>query len=367
MFFAKHDFDDTTKKQFEKTWDENVGGSRAVLLYAREINELVLKQIDSPKWTIKHTAALTIADVVTSTTSTTSPTIPAETSALIWPALEKALALKTFAGKEIVLASFIKFIKASTAFLDAESGIAAQTKKIAIREAKRNNDIYRPFAFAELGKYAEARTDVDMWDEIHNIIVPILEDLGSEDHMDTSTSTSAADPKKKDGASKRGESTESATISAGVEALFRGINIKHLDPSPFIHLSRLLEAITPLLKSPLTTITTRAVLYERLKVLFDGLRKRTPAPDENNYSICAGFFEVLELASGAGSEGIRVKRAEAAEVIVEAWKGGVFGVREEGTGELRSSIEKNVSEALEGERNESVKVVLGRVKKLLGE
>ncbi|KAB8302005.1 hypothetical protein EYC80_005458 [Monilinia laxa] len=367
VFFAKHDFDDATKKQFEKTWDENVGGSRAVLLYAREINELVLKHIDSPKWTIKHTAALTIADVVTSTTSTTSPTIPAETSALIWPALEKALALKTFAGKEIVLASFIKFIKASTAFLDAESSIAAQTKKIAIREAKRNNDIYRPFAFAELGKYAEARTDLDMWDEIHSIIVPILEDLSSEDHMDTSTSTSAADSKKKDGVSKGGESTESATITAGVEALFRGINIKQLDSSPLTHLSKLLEAITPLLKSPLTTITTRAVLYERIKVLFDGLRKRTSAQKENNYSICAGFFEVLELASGAGSEGIRVKRGEAAEVIVEAWKGGVFGMWEEERGELRNSIEKKLSEALEGERNESVKVVLGRVKKLLSE
>ncbi|RAL63098.1 hypothetical protein DID88_004182 [Monilinia fructigena] len=297
VFFAKHDFDDATKKQFEKTWDENYS------------NISIL-----PNGLSKHTAALTIADVVTSTTSTTSPMIPAETSALIWPALEKALALKTFAGKEIVLASFIKFMKASTAFLDAESSIAVQTKKIAIREAKRNNDIYRPFAFAELGKYAQARTDVDMWDEIHSIIVPILEDLSSEDHMDTSTSTSAADSKKKDGVSKGGESTESATITAGVEALFLGINIKHLDPSPLTYLPKLLEAITPLLKSPLTTITTRAVLYELY------------VPD---------FFEVLELASGAGSEGIRIKRGEAAEVIVEAWKGGVFGMWEEGRGELR--------------------------------
>ncbi|KAK6615782.1 proteasome component ECM29 [Botrytis cinerea] len=367
VFFAKHDFDDATKKQFEKTWDENVGGSRAVLLYTKEINELVLKYIDSPKWTIKHTSALTIADVVKSTTSTTSPTIPAETSALIWPALEKALALKTFAGKEIVLASFVKFIKASTSFLDAESGIAAQTKKIAIREAKRNNDTYRPFAFTELGKYAETRTDVDMWDEIYNIIAPILEDLSSEDHMDTSTATSTSDSRKKDGVSKGGESTESETITAGIEALFRGINIKHLDPSPLTRFPKLIETLTPLLKSPLMTITTRATLYERSKVLFDGLRKRTHEQKENHYKMCVQFFEVLELPSGAGSEGIRIKRGEAAEMIVEAWKAGVFGMWSEGREEVRGMMIKGMSEALEGERNESVKVVFGRVKKLLEE
>lgn len=327
----------------------------------------MLKYIDSPKWTIKHTAALTIADVVKSTTSTTSPTIPAETSALIWPALEKALALKTFAGKEIVLSSFVKFAKASTAFLDAESSIAAQTKKIAIREAKRNNDIYRPFAFAELGKYAETRTEVDMWDEIYSIIAPMLEDLSSEDHMDTSTTTSTSDSRKKDGVSKGGESTESETITAGIEALFRGINIKHLDPSPLTHLPKLIGTLPPLLKSPLMTITTRATLYERIKVLFDGLRKRTHAQKENNYKMCVQFFEVLELASGAGSEGIRIKRGEAAEMIVEAWKAGVFGMWSEGREEVRGEMIKGISEALEGERNESVKLVLGRVKKLLEE
>ncbi|KAF7958976.1 hypothetical protein EAE96_002501 [Botrytis aclada] len=367
VFFAKHDFDDATNKQFEKTWDENVGGSRAVLLYTKEINELVLIYIDSPKWTIKHTAALTIADVVKSTTSTTSPTIPAETSALIWPALEKALALKTFTGKEIVLASFVKFAKASTAFLDAESSIAAHTKKIAIREAKRNNDIYRPFAFTELGKYAETRTEVDMWDEIYNIIAPTLEDLSSEDHMDTSTTTSTSDSRKKDGVSKGGESTESETITAGVEALFRGINVTHLDPSPLTHLPKLVETLTPLLKSPLMTITTRATLYERIKVLFDGLRKRTHTQKKNTYKLCVQFFELLEFSSGAGSEGIRIKRGEAAEMIVEAWKAGVFGMSSEGREEVRGNMIKGMSEALEGERNESVKVVFGRVKKLLEE
>lgn len=362
VFFAKHDFDDATKQQFGKTWDENVGGSRAVLLYTREINELVLKHIDSPKWTIKHTAALTIADVVKSTTSTTSPTIPAKTSALIWPTLEKALALKTFAGKEVVLASFVKFIKASTAFLDAESRIAAQTKKIAIREAKRNNEIYRPFAFIELGKYTEARADLDMWDEIHDIIAPILEDLGSEDHMDTSTSIST-DPKKQNSGS---ESTESSTIIAGIEALFRGINVKHLDPSPLTHLPKLLATISPLLKSPLTTIAARAAIYERIKVLFDGLRKDPPTKKDNNYTLCKGFFEILELGSGAGSEGVRIKRGEAAEMIVQAWKGGLFGMWSEGRGEVRVT-EGLIKAALEGERNEGVKVVFERVGRLLSE
>ncbi len=51
------------KEQFEKTWSENVGGSRAVLLYSKEINKISVDRLESPKWTIKHPAALTIADV----------------------------------------------------------------------------------------------------------------------------------------------------------------------------------------------------------------------------------------------------------------------------------------------------------------
>lgn len=138
-----------------------------MILYSKEINALSIENLESPKWTIKHTAALTIADVVVSSGSE----ISGSNAAAIWPALEKALALKTFDGKEKVLEAFVKFTKAGSSLWNAEPSIAAQMKKIAIREAKRQNDAYRPHAFTSLGEYSEARTDIDMFSDIYNIVV----------------------------------------------------------------------------------------------------------------------------------------------------------------------------------------------------
>ena len=64
VFLAKHDANESVRDQFERTWTENVGGSRAVLLYLKEILGLVDSKLESPKWTLKHTSALTVADLV---------------------------------------------------------------------------------------------------------------------------------------------------------------------------------------------------------------------------------------------------------------------------------------------------------------
>ncbi len=170
VFFAKHDLDEHVKDQFEKTWSENVGGSRAVMLYSKEINTLSVTRMESPKWTIKHTAALTIADVIASHGSE----ISGVDAVAIWPALEKALALKTFDGKEKVLDAFVKFTKAGKSLWASEPSIASQMRKIALREAKRNNETYRPHAITSLGEFSEARSDIDMFEDVNNIVVSKL-------------------------------------------------------------------------------------------------------------------------------------------------------------------------------------------------
>jgi proteasome component ECM29 len=137
------------------------------MLYSKEINALSIKYLESPKWTIKHTAALTIADVVTSS----GTEISRAEAVAIWPALEKALALKTFDGKEKVLESLVRFTKGASILWNAEPSIGVQMKKIAIREAKRQNDEYRSHAFANLGEFSEARVDIDMFDDVCYIVV----------------------------------------------------------------------------------------------------------------------------------------------------------------------------------------------------
>lgn len=352
IFFAKHDLDEHVRDQFEKTWSENVGGSRAVLLYSREINAICFESLSSPKWIIKHTAALAIADVVESA----GTEISGPNAAVIWPTLEKALALKTFDGKEKVLASFVKFTKSGKALWEAETSIAAQMKKIAIREAKRNNDVYRSHSYTSLGEFAEERADIDMFDEVYDIITPILEDFIEEDKMDTSDDTKSG-----------GKSNEASTITAGVGALFRAVNTKILEPSPLSHLPKLLEITQKVLVSTKATVATKLTVYARTKDLFTNLQKRTYTQGASRYELVSGFFALLELASGSGSEVLRQKRAEAAEAIVLALKAGVFGTFEEGRKECIGTMKGMAVEGRRNERAPGVQNVLDRVVKGLSE
>ena len=109
VFLAKHDPIEQIKDIFKGTWDDNVGGSRAVLLYLKEILAISSPHLDSPRWSIKHTAAFAIADVVNSAATELS-TSNAE---MIWPVLEKAMGGKTWDGKEEVLTAFVTFAKNS--------------------------------------------------------------------------------------------------------------------------------------------------------------------------------------------------------------------------------------------------------------
>lgn len=110
VFIAKHDDHDRAKELFAETWDRNVGGSRAVLLYLDEIITQAAPLLDSPRWSIKHTSALAVADLVKSSGSAIS-ILNAEK---IWPALKKAVDGKTWDGKEVVLEALVSYVKNSS-------------------------------------------------------------------------------------------------------------------------------------------------------------------------------------------------------------------------------------------------------------
>ncbi|RFU35216.1 hypothetical protein B7463_g1139, partial [Scytalidium lignicola] len=349
VFFAKHDSDTHVKEQFEKTWSENVGGSRAVLLYSKEINEISVNHLESPKWTIKHTAALTIADVVASS----GAEINVADAMAVWPALEKALALKTFEGKEKVLNAFIKLTKAGHSFWENDPAIASQMKKIAIREAKRNNDVYRPHAFTCLGEYSEARTDIDTFEEVYGIVTPKLEEITSEDKMDTTDD------------SKGHPSTDDATIAAGITAIFRSVNVKRSESNPIEHLPKLLSITKTVLTSTKSTATTRLAYYERSKALFDGLRKIIGSQQENRYELVLELFKLLELPSGSGSETVRVKRGEAAEMIALATMEGLFGISGNDREVCSRKMKDMIEEGMKSERSPGVKSAFEKAMKAL--
>lgn len=136
VFVGRHDSHAAVKEQFQNTWEEAVGGSRAVLLYLKEILELCNTHLDSPQWTLKHTAARTVADSVTAVLVSEGK-ISADAAKLLWPNLEKALGGKTWEGKEVVLAAFVKFVQSAKTWYLSESNVASAVVKVSTRGLRR--------------------------------------------------------------------------------------------------------------------------------------------------------------------------------------------------------------------------------------
>jgi proteasome component ECM29 len=139
VFVAKQDTDEQTREIFEKTWQDNVGGPRAVALYLTEITAIISERLDSSNWVIKHSACLATADAVTSL----GKSIDQPTGDLIWPSLEKALSGKTWDGKEKVLKAFIKFTENARPIWQPRGNVSHQMKVRATPAAQfdstRNN------------------------------------------------------------------------------------------------------------------------------------------------------------------------------------------------------------------------------------
>jgi len=181
IFLAKHDTNEQVKKLFEDTWSDNVAGSRAVLLYLKEIVTLAEKYLESPKWVLKHTAAKTIADAVMAIT-TGSESIAKPNAQTLFPALDKAMGGKTWDGKEVVLEAYVRFVERGDSLWKEDSKVAQQIEKVAVREAKRQNKPFRPFALEALGKICLARTDLELSSTVIEVVEAVLDEvLGAEE------------------------------------------------------------------------------------------------------------------------------------------------------------------------------------------
>lgn len=101
-----------------------MGGSRAVALYLPEIVRLVSGYLDSPRWVIKHASALAVGEIVTSFEGEISN----KDGEVVWRVLEKALAGKSWEGKEEVLKAFVRFTRNSRQFWGPRTEIGDQMK-----------------------------------------------------------------------------------------------------------------------------------------------------------------------------------------------------------------------------------------------
>ena len=179
IFLANHDGHEQVKKLFDDTWSDNVGGSRAVLLYFKEIITLAEKHLESPKWGLKHASAKTVADAIMSI-STGSDDISKSNAEIGWPALDKAMSGKTWEGKEVVLEAFVRFVEKGKSLWGEDPKVAKQIEKVAIREAKRQNKVFRPYALEAFGKVCKARTDLELSGTVQEVVQSVLDELVGE-------------------------------------------------------------------------------------------------------------------------------------------------------------------------------------------
>ncbi|KAL8893439.1 MAG: hypothetical protein Q9192_005256 [Flavoplaca navasiana] len=172
VFLAKQDSYERAKIPFQDTWNESAGGSRTVLLYMQEIIQLAMQYLDSPRWALKHTAAFTVAEAITSTGGEISDVI----AQIIWPALDKAVDGKTWEGKEKILQAFITFVRADNTITRNEI-TKARIQTIILRESKRKNAAYCQHALRCLSEYVELRDSIHLATEVYEIAAPIIKEL----------------------------------------------------------------------------------------------------------------------------------------------------------------------------------------------
>ena len=345
VFIAKHDTYERAKTPFQDTWNENVGGSRAVLLYLKEIIALASQHLDSARWSLKHTSASAVADIVTSSgTEISDPN-----AQIIWPTLEKALAGKTWDGKEKILASFIIFMKNST-LLKTNEDIAAQMQEIVLREARRNNPKYRSHALAALAEFVELRDPVDLFQHVFEIAAPTISAaLGDPNDMDIDDRSAAGGPSSK--------TLTEETLANAAAATIKSINPKRRSGSDLANaLSHTLAAVEKAMAEN-GSRTVLDALFDAEKSLFAKLQAHAPDPlPAHVEDVLIGFAKTLFRAHDA-AEPTRMKAAEAVAVLA--------ALRTRGD-RLRRALAEGLDDAQAKERSAGVKGVLGKARTEMG-
>lgn len=299
VFIAKHDVSDRAKTLFEDTWSENVGGSRAVLLNLEEIVDLASQHLNSARWSIKHTSAFSVADVVTSS----GKAIGDANARMLWPALEKALSGKTWEGKEIILEALIQLAKNST-FWTTDQKVGEHFERIILRESKRNNTIFRQHALDCLGDFVELRDTVDMFPQVLAVVEPIIEEMLSDsDGMDVDSKSGGPSSK----------TVKEVTLANASTALLNSINPRKRSGKELV--SSLTEAM-----GLVSRVRTGAASRLTLNAMYDGQRgfldrlgevedEALPEPLE---SILVEYVKQLF----GGSEQVEQTRLKASEAAV---------------------------------------------------
>ncbi|KAI0889639.1 proteasome component [Annulohypoxylon maeteangense] len=338
-YFAKHDTDEYVSEEFAAAWNQHAGGSHSVKRFVDEITQIVSRGLDTSKWALQHGAALTTASMVTALSSAAGKDGQFADTELqkIWPVLDKALALKTFKGKEKLVTAYPLFVLHGKKLWNDDSAFAAQLKKIAIREAKRNNDEYRPHAIAALAEFASAREDLDMYAEVVSLVSQYL---------------------KPDDETHKVTELERRTAEAALKADMTAYNRQKMQATP---VSVLGEVITTMEGAKQAILMAKDTWFTSTTEIMNQASKSEGSPDPTAATVATRWFRLLVAnENDIALESQRTSRAKSLDAFVKAWKKGVFGSISE-QGSLREEMEQKLKAMAEADRSIDVQKLLGQV------
>ncbi|KAL9603353.1 MAG: hypothetical protein Q9219_001215 [cf. Caloplaca sp. 3 TL-2023] len=342
VFLAKHDLYDRAKSVFQETWNETVGGARTVLLYIYEIIQLALQYLTSPKWSLKHTAAFTIAEAVNAAGDEISDSV----AQVIWPGMEKAVDGKTWEGKEKVLRAFVKFVRAKNKVTDDEY-IQGQIQKIMVRESKRNNLAYRQHALACLADYVELRESIDLATETFEITAPIIEEaLAGSDEMDYDMQSGSHSSK----------SMNEEILANAHAAMLRSINPHgRTNEDLCLIVSRAL-ALTARTLSANGSRKVQNAVFDGDKALFEKLQRtvQPPVPEALTHAL----MEYIPTLFGT-SEQVEDTRLKASEAV------SAFAPLTRSSEEMRALLISGINSTKSTERSVTVQQSLDRARRAI--
>ena len=341
VFVAKHDISGRAKSLFEDTWSENVGGSRAVLLHLKEIVDLASQHLESARWSIKHTSAFAIADVVSSSGNAISDS----NARTVWPALEKALSGKTWDGKETIVRALIRLAKSST-FWATDQKVGEQFERIVLRESKRNNPVFRQHALECLGEFVKLRETFDMFPQVLGVTKPIIEEMLSEsDEMDVDSNSGGPSSK----------TVMELTLANASAALLKSINPRKRSGKDLVSsLTETFELTSRARTGAASRITLNAI-YDAQKELFEKLDDVQLS--ESLEAILVVYVKQF-FGSGDEVEQTRVKASEAAVAVARIASKGTL---------TKAAFAESLASARAQERSVSIQQSLDRTKKILEE
>ncbi|KAK8049605.1 proteasome-associated ECM29 like, partial [Apiospora phragmitis] len=329
-YVAKHDTDEYVSEEFEAVWAQHAGGDHTVMRFAEEIVQFVSMGLGTSQWALQHGAALTMASLVTAISNVVGKDGQFSTSVLhkIWPVLDKSLALKTFPGKERLVKSFPKFVRHSKTIWSSDAGMAAQTKKIALREAKRNNETYRPHALRALAVFAAEREDLDMYSEV---LVVAAAHLGPEE-----------------GAKRDLTEVGRTTVAAALRVVMSAYNRPRLVSNPREVLEMVVSEVE---KTKLARSVAKDTFFACATELFKAALASEAPSSSDSGALAMRWVAVLTIdEKDAMLENQRSGRAKALEALGKGWSKGIFGPSNE-QGSVREEAQQRIGSMVESERS----------------